>query len=60
MRRCGDLVLVLWLATWAANAAARAKFSVYSGSRWYKRAIVLYESGAAMMSAIAGLGALVW
>ncbi|KAL2211391.1 hypothetical protein CC79DRAFT_1363695 [Sarocladium strictum] len=67
-------MVILWLATFAAVAAKRAQFVVdVSVSNCYddgslldsktcfkKRAVILFKSGQAMMSAEAGLGALVW
>jgi hypothetical protein len=69
-------LVILWLATWAATAARRAKFVVdvsVSGCsddgslissiscNVIKRSnVLLFKSGAAMLAAIAGLGALVW
>lgn len=68
------LMMVLWLATFAAVAAKRAEFTVNvsvdgcfddgssfnSKTCFRKRSIILFKSGADMLSAIAGLGALVW
>lgn len=68
------LMVVLWLACWAAVAAKRAKY-VYSvsvdncyddgslvGSKtcFRKRSVIFFKSGLAKFAAIAGLGALVW
>lgn len=67
-------LVILWLATFAATAAKRAAFiydvdvdSCYSDGSlinsktcFTKRSVILFESGLAMMAAIAGLGALVW
>ena len=69
------LFVVFWLSTWAACAALRASFvfsinvddcyndgsTVNSNHCFTKRDIpILFRSGAAMLSAIAGLGALTW
>ncbi|KAJ4266043.1 hypothetical protein NW762_004016 [Fusarium torreyae] len=72
------LLVILWLAAWAATAARRAKYvvpvsvgdCVDDGSLLdsktcsiFKRDgenVVLFKTGLAMFSAIAGLGALVW
>ncbi|KAF5025640.1 hypothetical protein F66182_2246 [Fusarium sp. NRRL 66182] len=72
------LLIILWLAAWAAAAARRAKFvvpvnvsdCVDDGSlvnsktcTIFKRDsgnVILFRTGLAMFSAIAGLGALVW
>ncbi|KAH7313594.1 hypothetical protein B0I35DRAFT_480271 [Stachybotrys elegans] len=73
------LMVILWLATFAAAAAARARF-VYptSVSNCFddgslinsmtcsrkrdlaKRAVILFDAGLRTLSAVAGLGALVW
>lgn len=68
-------LVILWLATWAATAAKRARYTVDvnvshcsdDGSMIdsiscgvYKRGVILFKSGMAMLAAIAGLGALVW
>ncbi|CAM1504583.1 Fc.00g021740.m01.CDS01 [Cosmosporella sp. VM-42] len=70
------LLMILWLAAFAATAARRAKY-VYdvsvgdcsdngslidskSCSVFGKRAVILFKSGMAMLAAVAGLGALVW
>lgn len=67
-------MVILWLATFAAVAAKRARFIVDvsvsscsdngslidSKTCSRKRGVLLFKSGMAMMSAIAGLGALVW
>ncbi|KAF4124872.1 Membrane-associating domain [Geosmithia morbida] len=61
--------LALWLAAFAATAAERSKYSFDTYDYWtfYKarrdlepRAIILYETGAAVMSATAGIGAWTW
>lgn len=63
------LLMVLWLATFAAAAARRGEFTetrCYTGSSfntepcYFDGTVGLLELGAAMLSAIAGLGALVW
>lgn len=68
-------MMVLWLATFAAAAARRSKYTVSvvtdgcvdDGSlldsttcNVVKRGVILFKSGLAMLAAIAGLGALVW
>jgi len=67
-------LVIMWLATFAAVAAKRAAYiydvdvdSCYSDGSlidsktcFTKRSVILFESGLAMMAAIAGLGALVW
>lgn len=67
-------LVIMWLATFAAVAAKRAAFvvdvdvgSCYSDGSlidsktcFTKRGVILFESGLAIMAAIAGLGALVW
>lgn len=67
-------LVIMWLATFAAVAAKRAGYiydvdvsSCYSDGSlvdsktcFTKRGVILFESGLAMMAAIAGLGALVW
>ncbi|KAH6609468.1 hypothetical protein Trco_002814 [Trichoderma cornu-damae] len=68
------VMMILWLATFAAVAAKRAKYvfditvdgcfdngSLFNSKTCYrKRDVILFKSGADMLSAIAGLGALVW
>ncbi|PHH86970.1 hypothetical protein CDD83_9473 [Cordyceps sp. RAO-2017] len=69
------LLVVLWLATFAAVAARRAQFvfdvtvdGCYSNGGLFnskscsltKRAVILFKRGGDMMSSIAGLGALLW
>ena len=68
------VMVILWLATFAAVAARRATFTVdisvngcfddgstfNSKTCFRKRDVILFKSGADMLSAIAGLGALVW
>ncbi|KAM4068046.1 membrane-associating domain-containing protein [Hirsutella rhossiliensis] len=67
-------LLVLWLATFAAVAARRARFVFdvavdgcsnngdlfNSKTCFVKRAVILFKRGADTMSAAAGIGALVW
>lgn len=67
-------LVVLWLATFAAVAARRARFifdvtvgGCYSNgdlfnsqSCLFKRGVVLFKRGGDMMSAASGIGALVW
>ncbi|QYS97344.1 MARVEL domain-containing protein [Trichoderma simmonsii] len=74
------VMMILWLATFAAVAAKRAQFkfnvrvdgcfddgSLFNSKTCYKkrdfvkkRDVILFKSGGDMLSAIAGLGALVW
>lgn len=68
------VMMILWLATFAAVAAKRAKFvfnvrvdgcfddgSLFNSKTCFKkRDVILFKSGGDMLSAIAGLGALVW
>ncbi|KAM0441303.1 hypothetical protein ACHAPT_000612 [Fusarium lateritium] len=76
------LLIVLWLAAWAATASRRSKYVVpvtvgdcyddgsivnskscdivFKRAVHTKRDVILTRLGAAMLSAIAGLGALVW
>lgn len=73
------VLMILWLATFAAVAARRAQFvfnvsvqgcfndgSVFNSETCYKkrdigkRNVILFKRGGDMLSAIAGLGALVW
>ncbi|KAF4973422.1 hypothetical protein FZEAL_9335, partial [Fusarium zealandicum] len=75
------LLIVLWLAAWAATAARRAKYvvpvwadncfddgstldsktcEIFKRGTVDKRDVILFKTGLAMLSAIAGLGALVW
>ncbi|KAL7926271.1 hypothetical protein ACQKWADRAFT_282264 [Trichoderma austrokoningii] len=73
------VMMILWLATFAAVAARRAQFvfnvsvegcfndgSVFNSETCYKkrdiskRDVILFKRGGDMLSAIAGLGALVW
>ena len=65
------LLIIFWLATFADVAATRAEFDNYISVHdcqdtsdgvqcLSKRFVVLFASGLAMMSAIAGLGALLW
>lgn len=68
-------LMVMWLATFAATAARRSGFiynvsvnSCYNNGQsvnsnhcsYSKRGVVLFKKGQDMMSAAAGLGALVW
>jgi len=67
-------LVIMWLATFAAAAAERARYvepiqvdECYSDGSlidsmtcFRKREVILFKSGAAMFAAIAGLGALVW
>ncbi|KAL7908909.1 G-protein coupled receptor protein [Trichoderma velutinum] len=68
------VMMILWLATFAAVAAKRAQFrfnvrvdgcfddgSVFNSKTCFKkRDVILFKSGGDMLAAIAGLGALVW
>jgi hypothetical protein len=69
------VMMILWLATFAAVAAKRAKFvfnvsvngcfndgSILNSETCFtKRSnVILFKSGGDMLAAIAGLGALVW
>ncbi|KAF5234135.1 hypothetical protein FAUST_7786 [Fusarium austroamericanum] len=58
------LMLVLWLAAWAATASRRANLiDSKNCSVFYKRDgenVILFKTGLAILAAIAGLGALVW
>ncbi|KAL7949629.1 G-protein coupled receptor protein [Trichoderma barbatum] len=68
------VMMILWLATFAAVAARRAKFifnvsvngciddgSLFNSKTCFKkRNVILFKSGGDMLAAIAGLGALVW
>ncbi|KAH0492379.1 hypothetical protein TgHK011_007337 [Trichoderma gracile] len=68
------VMMILWLATFAAVAARRAKFvynvsvdgcfddgSLFNSKTCFKkRDVILFKSGGDMLAAIAGLGALVW
>lgn len=68
------LLVVLWLACWAATAAERAKYrwsvsvsgcyddgSAFDSKTCFrKRDAIFFKSGLSMFSSIAGLGALVW
>lgn len=68
------LLVVLWLATFAAVAERRSRFVfdvtvdgcynngglVNSKSCFFKRAVVLFKRGGNMMAGAAGIGALVW
>lgn len=68
------VMMILWLATFAAVAAKRAKFvynvsvdacfddgSLFNSKTCFKkRDVILFKSGGDMLAAIAGLGALVW
>ncbi|KAL7939779.1 G-protein coupled receptor protein [Trichoderma chlorosporum] len=68
------VMMVLWLSTFAAVAARRASFvfhvqvngcvndgSLFNSETCFKkRDVILFKSGGDMLSAIAGLGALVW
>jgi hypothetical protein len=68
------LMVILWLATFAAVAARRATFTVRvnvsgciddgsifdSKTCFKKREVILFKLGADLMSAIAGVGALNW
>ncbi|KAF7546992.1 hypothetical protein G7046_g9147 [Stylonectria norvegica] len=69
------VLMILWLAAFAATASKRAKYvvpvdvddctdddSVLNSKTCtiVKRDVILFKSGLAMMSAIAGLGALLW
>lgn len=67
-------LVVMWLATFAAVAARRARFVVdvtvegcynngglfSSKSCFVKRAVILFQRGRDMMSAAAGMGAIIW
>lgn len=67
-------LVIMWLATFAAAAAERARYvydvdvdGCYSDGSLIesktcvtKRSVILFKTGAAMLAAIAGLGALVW
>ncbi|KAK5992434.1 hypothetical protein PT974_05838 [Cladobotryum mycophilum] len=73
------VLVILWLATFAAVAARRASFkfnvrvdgcfddgslfnskTCFTKRQLMKRGVILFKSGQGMLSAIAGLGALVW
>jgi len=68
------VMVILWLSTFAAVAAKRAKFvydvtvdgcfndgSLFNSETCFKkRDVILFKNGEDMLSAIAGLGALVW
>ena len=69
------LLMILWLAAFAATAAKRAKYryavtvgdcsddgSVFDSKSCsiVKRDVILFKTGLAMLAAVAGLGALVW
>ncbi|RFU73627.1 g- coupled receptor [Trichoderma arundinaceum] len=69
------VMMILWLATFAAVAARRAKFvfnvtvdgcyddgSLFNSKTCFKKRsnVILFKSGGDMLAAIAGLGALVW